>query len=291
MAYIKETKAEKLFRVFLNIFLIICAISMIYPFWHLFVVSVSSPEFVLADKVHLLPRGFNINAYEMLITTNKMLRSLWNTVFITVVGTFINVSLTVLLAYPLSKKYLYGKGLVIKIIIITMFFRGGMIPSFILVQKLNLINTLWALILPTAVSAFYLIIMINFFKSVPDELEEAAKIDGLGDLGILLKIYLPLSLHAIATITLFYSVMRWNTFMPAILYINDMVKYPLQVVLRQIVMLDEVMGNVGSDAVLSMPPESKKAATIIFTILPIICIYPFVQKYFIKGVMVGSVKG
>ena len=177
-----------------------------------------------------------------------------------------------------------------KIIIFTMLFNGGMIPNYYLISKLGLIDSYWALILPGAISAFNMIILISFFQTIPSELEDAAHIDGAGDFKILIQIVIPLSLAGIATISLFYAVAKWNTFMNAILYINSMKKYPLQVVLRQIILQNEAISS-STDDILSMPPESKKAASIFFSVVPILCAYPFLQKYFVKGVMIGAIKG
>jgi putative aldouronate transport system permease protein len=286
----KLSLGERIFNYINILFLIIISASMVYPFLNLLAISLSSPGPVLAQKVNLIPVDFTLATYKQLLTEDKMIRTMGNTVFITVVGTAINLLMTILFAYPLSRKYIYIKGIVLKMVIFTMLFNGGMIPDYILIKKLGLIDSLWALIIPGAISAWNLIILINFFKALPDELEESAKIDGASDLRILLQIVIPLSMHAIATIALFCAVAKWNTFFSAIIYINSVKKLPLQVMLRQIIMLDEAIGT-STDNIINMPPETKKAAAIFFSVLPILCVYPFLQKYFVKGVMIGSIKG
>jgi polygalacturonan/rhamnogalacturonan transport system permease protein len=271
--------------------LLLLAATMIYPFLNLLAISLSSPGYVLKGEVALWPKGFTLDTYKVLINANEMIRSLLNTVYITIVGTAISLVMTLVLAYPLSRDYILVKGAVLRFVLFTILFNGGMIPNYILIRNLGLLDTYWALIIPGSISAYNLIIMVNFFKAVPKELEEAGIMDGMSDLQILGRIFIPLSMHAVATQALFYSVGKWNIFFQAVMYINDMKKYPIQVMLRQIIMLDEAIGTASSDAVLDMPPETKKAAAIFFSVVPILCVYPFLQRYFISGVVVGSIKG
>lgn len=279
------------FNIFNAILLSAIAISMIYPFIHLLAIALSSPGAVLSQSVGIIPKGgVTFETFKQVIESSTMTRTMGNTVFITVVGTLVNMILTILMAYPLSRRYIVIRGFIMKIIIFTMLFNGGMIPNYYLISKLGLIDSYWALILPGAISAFNMIILISFFQTIPSELEDAAHIDGAGDFKILIQIVIPLSLAGIATISLFYAVAKWNTFMNAILYINSMKKYPLQVVLRQIILQNEAISS-STDDILSMPPESKKAASIFFSVVPILCAYPFLQKYFVKGVMIGAIKG
>lgn len=198
---------------------------------------------------------------------------------------------TSFMAYALSRKYLHGRKFFNFIIVFTMLFSGGMIPSFILIKSLGLIDSLWALILPSIVSAYNMIIMRNFFQGIPDSLEESAKMDGCTDWGVFLRFILPLSLPSIATISLFYAVEYWNTYQPALLYINDSSKWPIQVLLRQIVIVSSGMNADASTVDIVPPAQSVKMAVIIIATLPMLIIYPFIQKYFVKGAMVGSVKG
>lgn len=287
---IRQSTGERAFSYINYILLTLLAASMVYPFINLLAVSLSSPGPVLAQQVGLIPKGFTLHSYIQLIQTNRMLDTMGNTIYITVVGTMVNMVMTILFAYPLSKRCLKLRGALLKIVVFTMLFNGGMIPNYILIKELGLIDSYWSLMLPGAISAWNLIIMMNFFRAIPDEIQESARMDGAGEIRTLVSIVLPLSMHAIATIAMFYSVGKWNTFYNAVIYINDMKKYPLQVLLRQIIMLDMAVGG-STDNVLNMPPETKKAASIFFSVVPILCVYPFVQKYFIKGVMVGSIKG
>jgi putative aldouronate transport system permease protein len=210
---------------------------------------------------------------------------------VTIVGTVLSMILTSFMAYALSRKYLHGRGIFNFIVVFTMLFSGGMIPSFILVQSLGLIDSLWALILPSAISAYNMIIMRNFFQGIPDSLEESAKMDGCSDWGVFFRIILPLSLPSIATISLFYAVSYWNTYQSAILYINDSAKWPIQVLLRQIVIVSSGMNADAASVDVVPPAQSVKMAVIVVATLPMLIAYPFVQKYFVKGAMVGSVKG
>jgi putative aldouronate transport system permease protein len=210
-------------------------------------------------------------------------------------GTLINIVMTCLMAYPLARKDLDYRMPIQLMVIFTMLFSGGMIPTFLVVKQLGLIDSYWSLLLPGAISAFNLIIMRNFFQQLPDGLEESAKIDGCSDPGILFRIVIPLSLPAIATFSLFYAVGHWNTFFNAVLYINDSTKWPIQVLLRQIVIMSEGGGlgdSTALDASFVKPPEqSVKMAVIVISTLPILMVYPFLQKHFAKGVLLGSVKG
>jgi len=290
MNYRKST-GYRIFNVANHAVLALVAFSMLYPFLNMLAISLSSPAFVIKGQVSLLPKGFTLETYRILVTTSKMMRSMGNTVSITVVGTAINLVMTLVFAYPLSRNHVMIRGAVLKFVLFTMLFNGGMIPTYILVKQLGLLDTLWALMIPGAISAYNLIIMVNFFRAVPKELEEAGIVDGMSDVQILFGIFIPLSMHAVATQALFYAVGKWNIFFAAVMYINDMKKYPLQVLLRQIILQDETIGTAHSDAVLDMPPETKKAASMFFSVIPILCVYPFLQRYFISGVTVGSIKG
>lgn len=287
----RRTTGYRFFQVGNGLFLGLVALSMVYPFWNLLAISLSGPGPVLAGKVSLIPREFTLETYRQLITTNKMLKTMGNTAYITVLGTTISLVISIAMAYPLSRSCIIARKAVLKLVVFTMLFEGGMIPTYLVVRSLGMTNTLWSLMIPVAVTPYNLIILVSFFRSIPDELEDAARIDGMNDIGILVRIFVPLSMHAVATIGLFYAVSRWNTFFTAIMYIVDMKKNPLQVILRQIIMLDEAIGDTNVDAVLDMPPETKKAASLFFSVVPILCVYPWIQRYFVKGVMIGSIKG
>ena len=212
-------------------------------------------------------------------------------IYITVVGTFINLLMTSLMAYPLAKQTLRGRGPILLGVLFTMLFSGGLIPTYFVVKELHLTNTLWSLMIPSAISAFNLIVLKNFFQQIPDGLEDSAKIDGCNDVGVLFRIVLPLSMPAMATFSLFYAVAHWNQFFNAILYINDNTKWPIQVLLREIVILAQSrIGDTSMDDV-EIQPLTIRMAVIVFATLPILVVYPFLQKHFAKGVMLGSVKG
>ena len=265
----------------------------IYPLIYTFSMSVSNPIYVANNSILFLPKGFSLQSYSMLLQDKNIWKGYYNTIWYTVVGTFISVAMTVLAAYPLSRKrYILIKPLMI-FIVLTMFFSGGMIPSFILINQLGLYNTRWAIVIPAAISTWNLIICRSFFKSIPDSFAEAAEIDGASQLTILLKIFLPLSMPVVAVLILFYAVGQWNSYFPATLYLTDSDLMPLQIYLRRVVIhsSSESVTGIAGGLQKSLATMQLKYSIIIVTILPILCVYPFLQKYFIKGVMIGGIKG
>lgn len=261
------------------------------PFLNILGSSFASSSEIATRTFIIIPREFSLNAYRYILSTPTIFTSIGVSLFVTIVGTVLSMILTSFMAYALSRKYLHGRGIFNFIVVFTMLFSGGMIPSFILVQSLGLIDSLWALILPSAISAYNMIIMRNFFQGIPDSLEESAKMDGCSDWGVFFRIILPLSLPSIATISLFYAVSYWNTYQSAILYINDSAKWPIQVLLRQIVIVSSGMNADAASVDVVPTAQSVKMAVIVVATLPMLIAYPFVQKYFVKGAMVGSVKG
>ena len=244
----------------------------------------------------IIPQDVTLDAYKYIFSSNKLVQSFGNSVFITVVGTIINLFFTVTFAYPLSKKYLRARGFLLNMVIFSMFFSGGMIPSYILISNwLGMKNSYWSVLIPGAISAYNLMIVKNFFQGIPQELEESAHIDGCNDLGTLIKIVLPLSLPVLATFGLFYAVGHWNAYFGAMIYMTGArEKWPLQVILREIIVMSTT--SAGDMALMDPnfvePPEqSIKMAVIVVATVPIMCVYPFLQKYFVKGVMVGALKG
>jgi putative aldouronate transport system permease protein len=276
----------------LTLLLLFAAVTVL-PFLYMVLGSFASPEQFAKQGMVLIPTKFSVEAYTYIFSTDTIVRSLLNTIYITLAGTFINILFTALMAYPLSRRELLGRRSVMLMVIFSMLFSGGMIPTFLVVKSLDLIDSLWSLLLPGAISAFNLIILKIFFQQMPEGIEESAKIDGCNDLIILIKIVLPLSLPAIATFSLFYAVGHWNSFFSAILYINDTAKWPIQVILRQVVIMSE--GGIGDSSqvndTFTIPPQSIKMAVITVSTLPILIVYPFLQKHFAKGVLLGSVKG
>lgn len=276
---------------FIILILTISALLMILPFILILSGSFVSSEELLVRKFVLVPHKFSFEAYKYIFTSNTIFRSLGVSVFVTLVGTTINILLTSFTAYPLSRSTLVGRNKIMAMIVFTMLFSGGMIPTYLVVKGLGLLDTYWALWLPTAISAFNLVLLRNFFQQLPDGIEEAAKIDGCNDFQILFKIVLPLSMPAIATFSLFYAVGHWNNYFNALLYINDNTKWPIQVWLRQIVILSNGGFSDTSSSEAIIPPSTIKYAIIIVSTIPVMLVYPFLQKHFAKGVMVGSIKG
>jgi putative aldouronate transport system permease protein len=286
----KPTRGEKVFNVFNVLFLLFCAAICLFPFIHVFVKSISGETAILAGDVILWPKDPQLEAYKAVFGNQSMNSSFFFTVYTTVLGTAINILLTVLAAYPLSRPSLVGKKGLWLMILFTMFFSGGMIPLYLVVNGLHLVNTVWALVLPGAISTYNMIIMKTFFQNIPDSLEESAMLDGCTEIGVLFRIVLPLSLPVIATLSLFYAVGHWNNFMSSLLYINDTSKFTLQLKLRQLVLQDEVATMMEGATSATLPRESLKAASVMYATLPILVVYPWLQKYFVKGVLVGSVK-
>lgn len=287
------SKGDRIFDIVNITLLSIAVIVCIFPFIHVLAISLSSARPIMSGEVTLLPKEFTFEAYTKVFTDASMIRSLGFTVMLTVVFTLMCMAMTIAAAYPLSKTNLKGRGFFMVVIIITMFFSGGIIPEYILVRNLHLLDTMWALILPGLISPFFLIIMISFFRGIPDSLEEAAEIDGSSHFFTLARIILPLSLPVLATLSLFYAVGRWNGFMDTLMYINSPELYPLQLKLYQLIqnnMATELMRNEVVGAA-QMMPESLKAASVIFATVPILIVYPWLQRYFVSGVMLGAVKG
>jgi putative aldouronate transport system permease protein len=289
---IKRTLGEKVFDSFNVILLSVGAFLFLYPVWFVVIASVSDAHAIASGSITLWPKGFNLDAYDRVFSDPQIWESYGNTLFYVVVGTIVNLILTTLGAYPLSRKGLPGKNLIMGIIVFTMFFNGGLIPIYLNVRDLGLFDSRWALILPTAINAFYLIVMRTFFQSIPESLIESAKMDGANDFTILRRIVLPLSYPVIAVMTLFYAVFHWNSWFDAMIYLQDRSLYPLQLILREILVQNktgDLLGGVGTGDVQRIS-ETIKYATIVVATVPILLIYPFLQKYFVKGVMIGAVK-
>ena len=284
--------ADKVFDTIVYAVVIIAVLVCIIPFLHVIALSLSSNEAVVAQKVSILPIGFNLEAYSRIIKDATMIRSLLLTILITVLFTLLGMFLTVCCAYPLTKKRLKGRKFMSMICIFTLFFSGGIIPNYILINNLKLLNSIWSLILPLAFSAYNMIIIKNFFANIPESLEESAYLDGCTDVGILVRIVLPLSAPVLATIALFFAVGRWNTFQDALFYITKPDLYPLQLKLNLIVSASASTESLGeSVGAAQLVPEVLKAACVMFATLPIVIVYPWLQKYFVSGVMIGAVKG
>lgn len=289
-----ESLGSRIFDVFNYIFLTLCAIIAVIPFIYVIAGSFATEVELATRSFFLVPREPSLNAYKYILSSKSISRSFLNSIQITFFGTIINLFFTFTMAYPLSKRYLMGRDGILNAVIFCMLFSGGMIPNYLLVKNLKLLDTYWALWLPGAISPFNLFIIKNFFQGLPNELEESAKIDGCTDIGVLVKIVLPLSMPVIATFTLFYAVGHWNAFFSSLMYINDSTKWPLQVILRNLVLLSSgaMVDYEALDPEFVKPPEEAiKMAVIVVGTIPILLVYPFLQKYFTKGVLVGSLKG
>jgi len=273
--------------------LLIALLLCLAPFLHILSISLSSNKPIMSGVVTIFPVELNWEAYNRVLADAAMLRSLGLSVGLTVLFTVMCMLMTICAAYPLTKTELKGRKVFMYLIVFTMFFSGGIIPEYILVKELHLVNTIWSLILPMLVNPFYLIILITFFNNIPKSLEESAELDGSSHFGTLVRIILPLSMPAIATLSLFYAVNRWNGFMDSLFYITDPNLYPLQLKLYQMIMnsmMTDQMQMEGAQIV-QVLPESLKAASIVVATLPILIVYPWLQRYFVSGIMLGSVKG
>lgn len=274
------------------VFLIFVICATVYPLYYIAIVSLSDGNAVLRQEVGFSPVGFTLEAYELVMMTATIPRSLLNSILYTAVGTLINLSFTALCAYPLARPYFSGRRLFTWMVTVTMFFSGGLIPLYLLVMKLGWLNTIWALVLPAAISPWNMFIMRTYFQGIPEELYEAAIIDGANDLQILVKIVLPLAKPIMATLLLFYAVGHWNSFFDALIYLDEKSKYPVQLIMRGIVLQGQFeQTNVLGAADCGVIGKTLKYATIMVATLPILAVYPFVQRYFVKGVMIGAIKG
>lgn len=296
MSVIKMTTGEKVFQIFNYIFLVLLSLTFLIPFLVVFSTSfVSEAEAMRRGSFILIPQKFDLTAYKMLLSGGSILFNAYKiTIFRVVVGTFLNLTFTSMLAYGLSKRNLPGRNFFITLIFITMLFGGGLVPTYMLIKSLGLVDSVWVMIIPGLISAWNTIIMRNFFYTIPDSLEESATLDGASPLQILIKIIFPVSLPAFSTIGLFYAVGHWNSWFDAAIYINDRNKMPVQVIMRNIVLTmttQDLNTEFISDFGVRPPAQTLKCAVIIVSTVPILCIYPFLQKHFVKGVLVGSIKG
>lgn len=291
------SKGDKVFFTINYIFLSFCFLIVIIPLINVISSSLSSPAALISGKVFILPVEPSLFAYKKIVTNPDLINGYLNSLFYTIVGTVVNIILTIMAAYPLSRKDFYGRNVITGMFVFTMLFNGGMIPNYLLVKNLNLYDTRWALIIPGALSVWNVMIARNFFQTtIPNELIEAAEIDGASDIKVIFSVILPLSAPIIAVLSLFYAVGHWNSYFGGFLYLKSKNLFPLQVVLRNILLnaqIIETMADIPSQEQLNMMSivEVLKYAIIVFASLPVILLYPIVQKHFVKGVMVGSLKG
>lgn len=284
---------DKIIDAAIIVFVTLAAFLCLVPLLHLVAISFSSNGAIMSNKVTLFPIEWSTLAYQTVLKDSKMLGSLGFTIILVSLFTVICMIMTICAAYPLTKQKLKGRNFFLFVIVITMFFSGGLIPEYLLMKSLKLTNTIWSLILPGMINAFYLIILKSFFSSIPEELEESARIDGSSHFGTLFRIVLPLSVPVLATLSLFYAVGRWNGFMDALFYITNQNLYPIQLKLYQLVISNQLSDATATEGMNSSAPipESLKAASIMFATVPILLVYPWLQRYFISGLMIGAVKG
>lgn len=289
----RKSLGESIFDTTNIIFMLLLSTVTLYPLLYVLFASLSDPTYVLQNRgILLYPQGFSLNAYELVFKNPNISQAYLNTLIYVVAGTSINLFLTCLGAYALSRKNVLWKNPIMFLIVFTMFFEGGLIPMYILVGKLGMLDTRLALLIPSAISAYNLIIMRTSFQAIPDSLEESARIDGANDWVILFRIVIPLSLPVIAVMLLFYGVGHWNSWFSAMIYLQDRSLLPLQMILREILILNDSNSmltgvSIGDKEQIG---ETIKYATIIISTVPILFLYPFLQKYFVKGVMIGAIK-
>lgn len=284
--------SAKVFEAIVHIVMICVVLLTLLPVIHVISISFSSAAAISRGDVGLWPVEFSVSAYTAIFKSGNVPRSFLNSVYYTALGTAINMLLTTMMAYPLSRTYLTFRKFYNVLVLITMFFSGGLIPTFLTVKNLGLYNTVWAIVLPGAISTWNLIIMRTFFMGLPAELEESAQLDGANDFTIFARIILPLSKASIATIALFYGVGHWNNWFSGMIYFKNSKSYPLQTILRSIVINSEVSDEITVDEVInSISAEGIKYSTLVVSMVPMMAVYPFIQKYFVKGVMIGSLKG
>jgi putative aldouronate transport system permease protein len=301
IAGVKESSRDKGFLVLNYIFVFLAFLVVFYPLVYMVSASISNPKLVGSGEMWLWPMDITFDGYKRVFENSNIWVGYGNTILYTVVGTAINLAVTLPAAYALSRKDFLGRNFFMGLFMVTMFFGGGLVPTYLLIKEMHMINTIWAIVLPSAASIWNIIVARTFFQStLPTEVQEAAQIDGCTNLRLFTKIVLPLSMPIIAVMALFYGVGHWNSYFSALIYLNDAAKYPLQLVLRQILVLQETAAQGGGamDSASASALNSKaeiaalvKYAVIIVATVPVIAIYPFLQRYFVQGVMIGSVKG
>ncbi|WP_274649611.1 carbohydrate ABC transporter permease [Paenibacillus humicola] len=293
---IKEPPGDRVFLLLVYAFLTIVLLSVLYPLVYILSSSFSSPQAVISGRVWLLPVEPSLAGYKAIFDNPQVVTGYANSIFYTFFGVLINVCLTVMLAYPLSKSTFYGRSLIMVILVITMMFSGGLIPTYLTVKKLGLIDTRWAMMLPVALAVWQVIIARTFFQSnIPKELGEAAELDGCSDLGFLWRVVLPLSKPILAVLVLMYAVGHWNAYFDALIYLKSPDLFPLQIILRNILILNSIDASMMVDAnkmaAMQGLRDLLKFSLIVVATVPVLAIYPFVQKYFVQGIMIGSLKG
>lgn len=293
---IRESFGDKIFLTLVYVFLAAVLLVVIYPLLYILSSSFSSPQAVISGKVWLLPVDFSLAGYRAIFSNPQIMTGYGNSLFYTVFGVLINVSLTVMMAYPLSRSTFYGRGFLMGLLVVTMMFSGGLIPYYLTVKNLHLLDTRWAMLLPSAMAVWQVIIARTFFQSsIPKELGEAAELDGCSDLGFLWRVVLPLSKPILAVLVLMYAVSQWNAYFEALIFLKSQNLFPLQIILRNILILNSIDSSMMVDAnkmaAMQGLRDLLKFSLIVVATVPVLAIYPFVQKYFVQGIMIGSLKG
>jgi putative aldouronate transport system permease protein len=291
----KKTLGEKLAEIALYLFMVLITLLTLYPFWNQVITSISAESTLYTTGMLLFPSKLSFDSYKLIFKYDAIWVGYGNTVLRTCLGVCLSLFFTALFAYPLSKKDLPFNRTITSLVLFTMLFSGGLIPNYLLIKKLGIFNSVWALVLPSMISAFNALIMRNFFRSIPDSLEESARVDGAGYFFIFRKIIVPLSKPVLATVALWIAVNHWNAWFDSLIYITDPKKQVLQVVLRKII-VDNNMDPINAmlyqfDQKDVFSTRQLQATVIMFSVLPMLAVYPFVQKYFVKGIMIGAVKG
>jgi putative aldouronate transport system permease protein len=285
----KKDSASSLFHVFNYIFFGILAFLMLYPMWYVVMYSLSNPNKIVLSSLYLWPADLSLETYRYVLSQQTIYSGLLNSLFITVVGTAVNLIVISFTAYPLSRDNLFGRKTIFVYFAFTMLFGGGLVPTYLVVRQLGLIDSLWSLIIPSALSVYYLLIMMKFFRGIPASLFDSAKLDGASEFYLVFKIVLPLSGAALAAIGLFCAVGHWNGYFDALIFLNSMEKYPLALILYG--MLKRTVNPAATGMKVIVTPVNVKMTSVVIALIPILLVYPFLQKYFMSGVMLGSVKG
>jgi len=286
-SYMSATTGEKVFDAFIYIILAVCFLLYLFPLLYVVLASVTPYKDVVKASLVIIPSEVTLEGYRFIFENSNMVQAFGNTAFVTIVGTLLSMVVSILMAFPLSKKDLPGRGLMLKLLVFTMYFSGGLIPTYMVVKNTGVLNTIWAMIIPGAISTYNLLLIKSYFESMPAGLLDAALIDGCSPIRTLVQIVLPLSMPVLMSVMLFYMVGYWNTYYAYIVYCYDMDLRPLQVVLRDII--SKATGETESEGYI--PTITVQMSAIVFSCIPIICVYPFLQKYFTKGVMLGAIKG
>ena len=284
---VRQSSGDRVFGVINTLVLTVFCLLVLFPIVHMLAVSFSDGYYVLRGEVTLLPKGVTLDTYKSLLSDNSIPHAYWNTIKYTVLGTLLAVFMTALCAYPLARPNFFGRKFFNFLVVFTMLFNVGLIANFLVVYSIGLKNTIWAILLPTAINVYNMVIMRTFFQGIPEELYESANLDGANDMRTFVQIILPISKPVIASIVLFYAVGKWNEFMPALLYFDNKIDFPMQLILRNIVLSSQATSASADTALMS---QGIKYAAIFITIAPILCVYPFAQKFFTKGIMIGSLK-